>query len=131
MALEFAALQAHATNEHYLLPVLAAEDGGDHLILDWATMIDQILADVRRGNSTGRIALKFHNALVEAAVETVRRLDDRLGIEEIVLSGGCFQNKLLTESLILRLRQSGHRVHWHKRIPPNDGGVAVGQVIGD
>ncbi len=131
MALEFAALQAHSTNEHYLLPVLAAEDGSDHLILDWATMIDQILADVRRGNSTGRIALKFHNALVEAAVETVRRLDDRLGIEEIVLSGGCFQNKLLTESLILRLRQSGHRVHWHKRIPPNDGGVAVGQVIGD
>jgi hydrogenase maturation protein HypF len=46
-----------------------------------------------------------------------------------VLSGGCFQNRYLTEQTVSRLRASGFSVYWHKDIPPNDGGIALGQVV--
>jgi len=45
------------------------------------------------------------------------------------MSGGCFQNSYLTERAVTRLRQAGLRPYWHQRIPPNDGGICLGQVI--
>jgi len=54
-----------------------------------------------------------------------RRMDQ----ERVVLSGGCFQNRYLTERAIERLQQEGFRPYWHQRIPPNDGGIALGQVM--
>jgi hydrogenase maturation protein HypF len=53
----------------------------------------------------------------------------RVGEERVVLTGGCFQNKYLTERAIARLREEGFRVYWHQRIPPNDGGIALGQIV--
>jgi hydrogenase maturation protein HypF len=47
----------------------------------------------------------------------------------VVLSGGCFQNRLLTELTVARLEASGVKVYWHQRVPPNDGGIALGQVV--
>jgi len=47
-----------------------------------------------------------------------------------VLTGGCFQNRYLTERAVGRLRAEGFRPYWHQRIPPNDGGIALGQVTG-
>jgi len=46
-----------------------------------------------------------------------------------VLTGGCFQNKYLTERTIFRLRAEGFEPFWHRQVPPNDGGIAVGQVL--
>jgi hydrogenase maturation protein HypF len=46
-----------------------------------------------------------------------------------VLSGGCFQNKYLTERAVCRLREEGFRPYWHQRVPPNDGGIALGQIV--
>ena len=45
-----------------------------------------------------------------------------------MLSGGCFQNRYLTERAVKRLREEGFRPYWHQRVPPNDGGIALGQV---
>jgi hydrogenase maturation protein HypF len=47
----------------------------------------------------------------------------------VVLSGGCFQNRLLTELTLARLQAAGVQVYWHQRVPPNDGGIALGQVV--
>jgi hydrogenase maturation protein HypF len=47
---------------------------------------------------------------------------------KVVLSGGCFQNRYLTERAIRRLREEGFQPYWHQRVPPNDGGIALGQV---
>ena len=69
--------------------------------------------------------MKFHNGLVEAIVSVARRM----GQERVVLSGGCFQNRYLTERAIERLQKEGFRPYWHQRIPPNDGGIALGQVM--
>ena len=50
------------------------------------------------------------------------------GLERIVLTGGCFQNRYMTERTIRRLRSEGFRPYWHQRVPPNDGGIALGQI---
>ena len=74
----------------------------------------------------GEISIKFHNALAESIVAVARRL----GFERVALSGGCFQNRYLTERTVHRLRAGGFRPYWHQRVPPNDGGIALGQAVG-
>jgi len=94
------------------------------IVLDWAPMVSAILADLGRAPA-GLIALKFHNTLVEAIIAVARQA----GEERVALSGGCFQNRYLTERAVQRLRGEGFRPYWHQRIPPNDGGIALGQVV--
>ena len=52
-----------------------------------------------------------------------------VGEEKVVLTGGCFQNRRLTERAVTRLREDDFRPYWHQRIPPNDGGIALGQAV--
>jgi len=94
-------------------------------VVDWSPMIEGILQDVRSEVPVGEISAKFHNTLVETIVAMARRL----GQERVVLSGGCFQNKYLTERAVRRLKIEGFRPYWHQRIPPNDGGIALGQIL--
>jgi hydrogenase maturation protein HypF len=93
-------------------------------VVDWTPMMLGILDDVRRHLAVPLIAQKFHNTLCEMIVSVARRV----GEPRVVLSGGCFQNKYLTERAIDRLRTEGFQPYWHQRVPPNDGGVALGQV---
>ena len=98
---------------------------GEPATLDWGPMIGALLADQRAGLSPGRTSARFHKGLVEGIL-TVARL---IGQPQVALSGGCFQNQYLSERTIARLRQEGFRPHWHQRIPPNDGGIALGQLV--
>jgi hydrogenase maturation protein HypF len=77
------------------------------------------------GHSTGVISARFHNTLVEFVLAVARVV----GLNDIVLSGGCFQNVYLTERAVRRLRAEGFRPWWHQRLPPNDGGISAGQVV--
>jgi len=121
MELEFA-LSEIETDEHYdLLPVT----GGASLVLDWAPAIGAILADVQQGVSAGLISAKFHNALAEAMVAVARKI----GVARVALSGGCFQNRYLTERVVTRLREEKFQPYWHQRVPANDGGIALGQIM--
>ncbi len=122
MALEFA-LDASGEEEAY--PTRIREQTGT-LILDWEPMLQQLLTDVAQGVPVSRIALAFHNALAESIIGVAHRI----GEERIVLSGGCFQNRYLSERAVTRLKAEGFRPYWHQRIPPNDGGIALGQILG-
>ena len=94
------------------------------LVIDWAPMIRAIADEVRGGVATGVIAARVHNTLAGMIVSVAR-----LQVEPaVVLSGGCFQNRYLTERAVTALRLAGFRPYWHQRIPPNDGGIALGQV---
>jgi hydrogenase maturation protein HypF len=73
----------------------------------------------------GIIAGRFHNALVEAIVSVAREV----GGTRVALTGGCFQNRLLTERAAQRLGQAGFEVLLHRQVPPNDGGISLGQVV--
>jgi hydrogenase maturation protein HypF len=121
MELEFA-LEGIKTDERYDLSLVTRHSS---LLLDWSPMIEAILADVKNGVSTGIISAKFHNALAEGVVAVAKRA----GQERVALSGGCFQNRYLTERAVRRLQKEGFRPYWHQRVPPNDGGIALGQVI--
>lgn len=123
MELEFALDGVH-TNEIYPLKIIDGSDAKP-LVLDWQMMIENILSDRERGLTAGEISAKFHNTMVEGMVE----IANRIGEKKIALSGGCFQNRYLTERAVKRLTREGFRVYCHQRVPPNDGGIALGQVL--
>jgi hydrogenase maturation protein HypF len=93
--------------------------------IDWRPLLRSMLDDISRSVPNGAVAGKFHNTLCEMIVD----LANNIGHEQIVLSGGCFQNRYLSERAIDRLRQEGFKPYWHHRIPPNDGGIAAGQIL--
>ena len=95
------------------------------LILDWSPAIKGILSDLARKIPVREISAKFHNGLAETIIAVVRHV----GQQRVVLSGGCFQNRCLTERTVHRLQAAGFRPYWHQRVPPNDGGVALGQAL--
>ena len=119
MALEFAADETEGGAYSFAITTNAAP-----LILDWQPFIEAMLADLRRGVSSAIMAARFHNALVEVALAVAQAV----GEKQIALSGGCFQNRLLTERLARRLREGGFKVLLHRQVPPNDGGISLGQV---
>lgn len=121
MELEFLAHSAQGDDSY---PFILSE--GTPRVLDWSPMVEAILQDVQQGVEPSRIALRFHNTLVEMMVAVAKAV----GVERIALSGGCFQNAYLTERAVHRLSAEGFRVYWHQRVPPNDGGIALGQVVG-
>ncbi len=98
---------------------------GTPLIVDWRPTIEAIVSDVTCHRPTGSISAKFHNTLAEI----VRAIALRIGEARIVLTGGCFQNRQLTDACLQRLLDAGFRPYWHQRVPPNDGGISLGQVI--
>jgi hydrogenase maturation protein HypF len=129
MELEFALESTEPTHDAYELPIRS-----DHaprstlhapLLLDWAPIIEALLSDLNNRVPIPLISARFHNALAEAIVAVAKRV----GQPRVVLSGGCFQNRYLTERTVQRLQQEGFRPYWHQRIPPNDGGIALGQVV--
>ena len=83
------------------------------------------MTDLRRGVATGIMAARFHNALVEAIVAVAQAAGER----RVALTGGCFQNRLLTERAAERLERAGFEVLLHRQVPPNDGGISLGQVV--
>jgi hydrogenase maturation protein HypF len=92
---------------------------------DWAPLIADVLRDKRDGLPVSRIAARFHNALVNWIVEVAVAS----GLKQMVLSGGVFQNRYLTERAAAMLESRGFIVHTHRQVPPNDGGIALGQVV--
>lgn len=126
MELEFAR-DGVETELRYELPLLAPQSRSpaQPLVLDWAPMLHAVLNDLELGKNRGEIAAKFHNALAETIVAVARHA----ALPRVALSGGCFQNRCLTERAVVRLRQEGFRPYWHQRVPPNDGGLALGQIV--
>jgi len=94
-------------------------------VVDWGVMLSQVLWDLA-DHVDQRRALRATGRRLAGAIATVA---ESAGIEKVVLTGGCFQNKLLTELAVERLQKAGFRAYWHQRVPPNDGGISLGQVV--
>lgn len=106
-------------------PAVIGDETSPPLVLDWAPLLDALLADLKLGAPTALMSARFHNALVEI----ILTIAAKTGQTRVVLSGGCFQNRYLVERAVRRLHDSGLRPYWHQRVPPNDGGICLGQVI--
>ena len=113
MALEWA-IGPVVTDETYPLP-----DG------DWEPLIREVLADLRNRTPAALIAARFHNALVDWIVSVA----EHSGVRQVALSGGVFQNRYLVERAAARLEARGLTVYTHRQVPPNDGGIALGQAV--
>ena len=118
MALEFAAQGENA--EPY---PFALRDERPHVV-DWAPMVEALLADLANGADRGLIAARFHQTLVEMILAVARVIGEPC----VILTGGCFQNVRLLEATIARLAAEGFHPYWHHQVPPNDGGISLGQV---
>jgi hydrogenase maturation protein HypF len=116
MELEF--LLDRAEDGHYEFDVRSN-------VIDWSPAIVAMLKDLEQNLPLNLISSKFHHTLVEIIVSIAKQV----GVKQIALTGGCFQNKYLTERAVRRLTQAGFDPFWHHQIPPNDGGLAVGQTI--
>ncbi len=73
--------------------------------------------------------MKFHNTVVDIIVKTAQTLRDRTGIGKVALSGGVFQNKILVEKAFKKLSSLGFKPIIHQLVPPNDGGISLGQAV--
>ena len=96
---------------------------GTPAVADWEPLVRAVLADRAAGVPVGRISARFHNALAELAVAMARRA----AVPQVVLSGGCFQNALLSGRVRRRLLDAGFFVYTHREVPPGDGGIALGK----
>jgi hydrogenase maturation protein HypF len=130
MELEWRATEVHDDRAYPFALEEVSERGspGTTLLVDTRTLVRAVADDVARGDSPGAIGRRFHNGLVEvvAAVCDWIRSATRLGA--VVLSGGVFLNALLSSDVAARLRSDGFRVYRHRLVPPNDGGLALGQL---
>jgi hydrogenase maturation protein HypF len=123
MQLEFTAMKVK-TQSCYPFELLF--DLSAPIIIDWIGIIKAILDDLKRGESLTIIAAKFQNTLVEIIIAIATRFN----VKQVVLTGGCFQNKYLLDRSISKLKESNFSPYWNQKIPTNDGGIALGQILG-
>jgi hydrogenase maturation protein HypF len=122
MELETAAGRGPDGGETYRF---AAEAGQ----IDAGPVLRTIVADIRRGRSRAAIALAFHAAVAGLISETADGLRQATGIGTVALSGGVFQNLLVSRLARNELTRLGFAVLTHHLVPPNDGGLALGQAV--
>ena len=101
---------------------------GTCLELDFRPAIESIAREAAAGCARASISAKFHNTLGEAIVETCRCIRASSGLHRVCLSGGTFQNMRLLALTVSGLRGAGFEVFLHRQVPPNDGGIALGQA---
>ena len=128
MALEVLATTVFSSQQSYS-GAWAIEDNEHLLVMNWKALWRAVLNDLRDGVDKANIAARIHHSLVDATVEVLTMLSLKTCIDNIVLSGGVFQNKLILESVSLKLRQCNKNVFYPKHYPMNDGGLALGQAV--
>jgi hydrogenase maturation protein HypF len=124
-AIELEAACDGAERGRYPLPLTGTRE---LLVLDPRETIEAVLADIAAGVRVGAVATRFHGAVAGAAVAACARAASEHGADQVILSGGVFQNRRLLTETATGLRAAGLRVLVPERLPCNDGGIAYGQV---
>ena len=125
-AMELEALAQRETDITY--PFDIQKEKGT-LVLDLSPLLRSIVEALHRNVSREEIAFAFHNSLVKALTGMAAEIRSQTGLNRAVLSGGCFQNRLLLEGSIADLRQAGFDVFFHEQVPTNDGCISLGQAV--
>lgn len=121
MELEFAAAEVN-TNDYFKYNIELLPEGT--YVVDWHVTLKELVKELNGDVHSDILSAKFHNTLSEVITDVAKRC----GLEKVVLTGGCFQNKYLLERSIRRLREEKFKVYWHQRVPTNDGGISLGQI---
>jgi hydrogenase maturation protein HypF len=97
-------------------------------VLNVSPLITAIVEDIQRGQPTARIARRFHHSIAAMLAESCVKARNQTGLQSVALSGGVFQNRLLLEQLMTDLTERAFQVSINHRVPPNDGGISLGQL---
>ncbi|WP_260634137.1 carbamoyltransferase HypF [Streptomyces angustmyceticus] len=108
---------------------LRLDDEDGRLVVDHRPWLESLLTGLTERRGTAELSRAFHESIVHAVVEVCLRLSRTHGLPDVVLSGGVFLNQHLLVRTEQELTAAGLRVHTHRRIPPNDGGISVGQAM--
>jgi hydrogenase maturation protein HypF len=92
-------------------------------------LLEGVLADVAAGRTPAEVGSRLHATLAALVLDVCRRLRDETGLGVVALSGGVFQNRLLTDLCEDALEKAGFRVLTHALVPANDGGLSLGQAV--
>ncbi|MFN4244879.1 MAG: carbamoyltransferase HypF [Brevinematia bacterium] len=122
MELEFSLYSSENINEEY------EYDLSGNLI-DWRKIVLGIVEDLKRGLPNNFISLKFHKTVVRIILDCIFTISRIKNCNNVVLSGGVFQNSFILDSVVEKLRESSMNVFVNQKVPPNDGGISLGQVF--
>ena len=126
MLLEALAESARVAAE--LPEIQLVQQGAAPFQLDAAPVLAGLLNGMKKGMASAELALGFHGAVSSAVVAGCKLIRQVRGHERVVLSGGVFQNRLLSEMVYTSLAREGFAVFSHRLVPPNDGGICLGQA---
>lgn len=121
-------LEALAANEETDVAYPFTLLDGEKIVVDTRPLIAAVHQDVVRGADKTRIGRRFHTTLVQIIVDVCVRTRETTGLNDVVLSGGVFMNALLSSEASRDLRDRGFAVYTHQLVPPNDGGLCLGQL---
>jgi hydrogenase maturation protein HypF len=130
MELEWLATEVPVDGSYPFDVVEVREGDADEitLVLDTRPLIRAVAQDAGKGVAAGIIARRFHSTVAEVIAAVCGRLRQVTGLGAVALSGGVFLNALLTREVCVRLGGEGFRVYRHRLVPPNDGGLSLGQL---
>jgi hydrogenase maturation protein HypF len=123
MLLESLLDDATAVDGDYAFSINKHPDGS--FTVGWNKLISEVFYDITRGVAPADVSMKFHLALVDLIVNAA----NELGESRVIVSGGCFQNSFLTGNAIIRLEKQGFTPFGNRRVPPNDAGISLGQLL--
>ncbi len=124
-AIEFEALIDEDVQEFYSFDL--AEN--DTIKIQWEKLIGEVVNDVSAGISIAAISAKFHNAVANLILKLSLKMREKFALNKVALSGGCFQNVALLQKTIALLIEKDFEILTHQKVPPNDGGLALGQAV--
>jgi len=101
---------------------------GSPLVISPLPLVRAVVDDVNNGVDISEISARFHASVVEMITDIATRIRRDSGIDRVVLSGGVFQNRLLSRLAGASLTKAGFTVYAHEKVPANDGGVSLGQA---
>jgi len=126
-AMELESLAGRSSGAPYPFEILQSD--GEPCVLDMSAAIRAMVTDLEADRSKPHLAARFHRTLIEAFTAVSESIRRSTGLSRIVLSGGCFQNRILLAGTMGRLRLSGFDVYCHRHVPANDGGLSLGQAV--
>jgi hydrogenase maturation protein HypF len=127
-AIELEMVAYDAPDEVGAYPFSIVEQNGLSLI-KVADLFSAILQDMDRKATPATIAARFHNTVARIIRELSQQISQRTGLNQVVLSGGVFQNRLLLRKTGALLEAGGLKVFTHRQVPTNDGGISLGQAV--
>lgn len=111
------------------IPLYKGGKQGDCYVFDWGPLFEAMIKDFSKGLDTRIISQNFHTTLSHLILQVAKIAKKEEGLDTVCLSGGVFQNKVLTEMAVSLLNDNGFHVYIHRILPPNDGGLSLGQLI--